>query len=69
MTINNDKRCFIDCNSEIKLVKDLPLDSYEINEERGFISLLEDDCGEKLVSDTYDLHESLEVLQKLLSEI
>jgi hypothetical protein len=74
MTTNNDQRCFINCDGEIKFVKDLPIGSYQIDAsfQRNnaiFIDILEDDCGEKLVLDTYDLHDSIEVLQKVLNEI
>ena len=69
--MSEDTRCFIDCNSIIKFVKDLLVDSYQIDAsfQRSnaiFIDILEEDCDEKLVSDTYVLHDSIEALNKEL---
>ena len=69
--MSEDIRCFMDCNSVIKFVKDLPTGSYQIDAsfqrcDAITIDILEEDCDEKLVSDTYVLHDSIEALNKEL---
>ena len=69
--MSEDIRCFMDCNSVIKFVKDLPASSYQIDAsfqrcDAITIDILEEDCDEKLVSDTYVLHDSIEALNKEL---